>query len=138
MKSHPPGHVTQLGRSILCLSSAGKLGLNLREQGAGAMREGAENEVSITGEKLDVDVVFEPSIPETTSAPYCWYDPMTLLFSEVCLYVSVCVCVCTPLSVHMYIGAHAYGGQRISPGSSSGMPFTSSETGSLIVLELTN
>ena len=68
MKSHPPGHVTQLGRSILCLSSVGKLGLNLKEQGAGAMGEGAENEVSITGEKLDVDVVFEPSIPETTSA----------------------------------------------------------------------
>lgn len=82
------------------------------------MRERAKNEASITGEKLDVDVVFEPSIPKTISALYCWYDPMTLLFSEVCLYVSVCVCVSvyTPLSVHMYVAAHAYGGKRTSPG----------------------
>lgn len=66
------------------------------------MGEGAENEVSITGEKLDVDVVFESSIPETTSAPYCWYDPMTLLFSEVCLYASVCVCMHTLECAHVY------------------------------------
>lgn len=99
------------------------------------MGEGAENEVSITGEKLDDDVAFEPSSPKTTSAPYCWYDPMTLLFSEVRLYVSVCACVsvCTPLSVHMYIKAREH-----PQVSLSGMLFTFSESGSLIVLELMN
>lgn len=99
------------------------------------MGEGAENEVSITGEKLDADVAFESSSPKTTSAPYCWYNPMTLLFSEVHLCVSVCACVSvyTPLSVHMYMKAREH-----PQVSLSGMLFTSSETGSLIVLELMN
>lgn len=39
--------------------------MNLRgKKGAGAMGEGTENEVSTTGEKPDVDVAFEPSIPK--------------------------------------------------------------------------
>lgn len=65
MKLHPPGHVTQIRTIILHLKSTGKLDLNLRgKKGAGAMGEGTENEVSTTGEKPDVDVAFEPSIPK--------------------------------------------------------------------------
>lgn len=66
---------------------------------------------------------------------HCWYNPMTLLFSEVHLCVSVCACVSvyTPLSVHMYMKAREH-----PQVSLSGMLFTSSETGSLIVLELMN